>query len=112
MENRDFKKPIDLNVMISKFLNLLNFIILNKVNQKLKFLNFYFKKLQTESVANLSFLFLVFEFFIYENIAVFFQDCFLMSVIFIIGMIGLFHTCKGLRKYKEILKSNKREEFI
>ncbi|EPA2098691.1 hypothetical protein ACQ1DH_001920 [Campylobacter coli] len=31
---------------------------------------------------------------------------------FIIGMIGLFHTCKGLRKYKEILKSNKREEFI
>ncbi|EAJ2704120.1 hypothetical protein DCB50_08325 [Campylobacter coli] len=52
MENRDFKKPIDLNVMISKFLNLLNFIILNKVNQKLKFLNFYFKKLQTESVVN------------------------------------------------------------
>ncbi|EAI9860125.1 hypothetical protein C5K66_08150 [Campylobacter coli] len=52
MENRDFKKPIDLNVMISKFLNLLNFIILNKVNQKLKFLNFYFKKLQTKSVAN------------------------------------------------------------
>lgn len=94
MENRDFKKTIDLNVMISKFLNLLNFIILNKVNQKLKFLNFYFKKLQT------------------ENVAVFFQDCFLMSVIFIIGMIGLFHTCKGLRKYKEILKSNKREEFI
>lgn len=35
-----------------------------------------------------------------------------MSVIFIIGMTGLFHTCKGLRKYKEILKSNKREEFI
>ncbi|EAK0287101.1 hypothetical protein XJ64_08595 [Campylobacter jejuni] len=94
MENRDFKKTIDLNVMISKFLNLLNFIILNKVNQKLKFLNFYFKKLQT------------------ENIAVFFQDCFLMSVIFIIGMTGLFHTCKGLRKYKGILKSNKREEFI
>lgn len=52
MENRDFKKTIDLNVMISKFLNLLNFIILNKVNQKLKFLNFYFKKLQTESVAD------------------------------------------------------------
>lgn len=52
MENRDFKKPIDLNVMISKFLNLLNSIILNKVNQKLKFLNFYFKKLQTESFAN------------------------------------------------------------
>ncbi len=23
-----------------------------------------------------------------------------------------FRTCKGLRKYKEILKSNKREEFI
>lgn len=38
--------------MISKFLNLLNSIILNKVNQKLKFLNFYFKKLQTESVAD------------------------------------------------------------
>lgn len=38
--------------MISKFLNLLNFIILNKVNQKLKFLNFYFKKLQTENVAD------------------------------------------------------------
>lgn len=55
-------------------------------------------------VTFLSFLFLVFEFFIYENIAVFFQDCFLMSVIFIIGMTGLFHTCKGLRKYKEILK--------
>lgn len=52
MENRDFKKTIDLNVMISKFLNLLNSIILNKVNQKLKFLNFYFKKLQTESVAD------------------------------------------------------------
>lgn len=52
MENRDFKKTIDLNVMISKFLNLLNFIILNKVNQKLKFLNFYFKKLQTENVAD------------------------------------------------------------
>ncbi|EAJ1102944.1 hypothetical protein ACNKNZ_001518 [Campylobacter coli] len=63
-------------------------------------------------VTFLNFLFLVFEFFIYENIAVFFQDCFLMSVIFIIGMTGLFHTCKGLRKYKEILKSNKREEFI
>lgn len=31
-------------------------------------------------VTFLSFLFLVFEFFIYENIAVFFQDCFLMSV--------------------------------
>lgn len=46
-------------------------------------------------VTFLSFLFLVFEFFI-----------------FIIGMIGLFHICKGLRKYKEILKSNKREEFI
>ncbi|GKY26590.1 hypothetical protein B10263_17270 [Campylobacter jejuni] len=43
MENRDFKKTIDLNVMTSKFLNLLNSIILNKVNQKLKFLNFYFK---------------------------------------------------------------------
>ncbi|EAH5838725.1 hypothetical protein BB964_02520 [Campylobacter jejuni] len=42
----------DLNVMIPKFLNSLNLIILNKVNQKLKFLNFYFKKLQTESVAN------------------------------------------------------------
>lgn len=27
-------------------------------------------------VTFLSFLFLVFEFFIYENIAVFFQDCF------------------------------------
>ncbi len=52
MENRDFKKTIDLNVMTSKFLNLLNFIILNKVNQKLKFLNFYFKKLQIESVAD------------------------------------------------------------
>ncbi|EAJ5358788.1 hypothetical protein CSG51_08580 [Campylobacter coli] len=52
MENRDFKKTIDLNVMISKFLNLLNFIILNKVNQKLKFLNFYFKKLQIENVAD------------------------------------------------------------
>ncbi len=52
MENRDFKKTIDLNVMISKFLNLLNFIILNKVNQKLIFLNFYFKKLQTENVAD------------------------------------------------------------
>lgn len=52
MENRDFKKTIDLNVMISKFLNLLNFIILNKINQKLKFLNFYFKKLQTENVAD------------------------------------------------------------
>ncbi|ECB9666680.1 hypothetical protein FLX49_08710 [Campylobacter jejuni] len=52
MENRDFKKTIDLNVMISKFLNLLNFIILNKVNQKLKFLNFYFKKLQTKNVAD------------------------------------------------------------
>lgn len=43
MENRDFKKTIDLNVMIPKFLNSLNLIILNKVNQKLKFLNFYFK---------------------------------------------------------------------
>lgn len=42
----------DLNIMIPKFLNSLNLIILNKVNQKLKFLNFYFKKLQTESVAN------------------------------------------------------------
>ncbi|HAA1947650.1 TPA_asm: hypothetical protein GD987_08320 [Campylobacter jejuni] len=52
MENRDFKKTIDLNVMNSKFLNLLNSIILNKVNQKLKFLNFYFKKLQIESVAD------------------------------------------------------------
>lgn len=52
MENRDFKKTIDLNVMISKFLNLLNSIILKKVNQKLKFLNFYFKKLQTESVSD------------------------------------------------------------
>lgn len=52
MKNRDFKKTIDLNVMISKFLNLLNSIILNKVNQKLKFLNFYFKKLQIESVAD------------------------------------------------------------
>lgn len=52
MENRDFKKTINLNVMISKFLNLLNFIILNKVNQKLKFLNFYLKKLQTENVAD------------------------------------------------------------
>lgn len=51
MENRDFKKTIDLNVMISKFYQL-NFIILNKVNQKLKFLNFYFKKLQTENVAD------------------------------------------------------------
>lgn len=52
MENRDFKKTIDLNVMTSKFLNLLNSIILNKVNQNLKFLNFYFKKLQIESVAD------------------------------------------------------------
>ncbi|EAI3996064.1 hypothetical protein YO97_08105 [Campylobacter jejuni] len=52
MENRDFKKTIDLNVMTSKFLNLLNSIMLNKVNQKLKFLNFYFKKLQIESVAD------------------------------------------------------------
>lgn len=52
MENRDFKKTINLNVMTSKFLNLLNSIILNKVNQKLKFLNFYFKKLQIESVAD------------------------------------------------------------
>lgn len=52
MENRDFKKTIELNVIIPKFLNSLNSIILNKVNQKLKFLNFYFKKLQTESVAN------------------------------------------------------------
>lgn len=52
MKNRDFKKTIDLNVMISKFLNLLNSVILNKVNQKLKFLNFYFKKLQIESVAD------------------------------------------------------------
>lgn len=52
MENRDFKKTIDLNVITSKFLNLLNSIILNKVNQKLKFLNFYFKKLQIESVAD------------------------------------------------------------
>lgn len=48
MENRDFKKTIDLNVMTSKFLNLLN----SMVNQKLKFLNFYFKKLQIESVAD------------------------------------------------------------
>lgn len=43
MENKNFKKTIDLNVIIPKFLNLLNSIILNKVNQKLKFLNFYFK---------------------------------------------------------------------
>lgn len=43
MENKNFKKIIDLNVIIPKFLNLLNSIILNKVNQKLKFLNFYFK---------------------------------------------------------------------
>lgn len=48
MENKNFKKTIDLNVIIPKFLNSLNSIILNKVNQKLKFLNFYFKKLQTE----------------------------------------------------------------
>lgn len=43
MENKNFKKTIDLNVIIPKFLNSLNSIILNKVNQKLKFLNFYFK---------------------------------------------------------------------
>lgn len=43
MENRDFKRYIDINRIVTKFLNLLNFIILNKVNQKLKFLNFYIK---------------------------------------------------------------------
>lgn len=52
MENRDFKRYIDINRIVTKFLNLLNSIILNKVNQKLKFLNFYFKKLQIESVAD------------------------------------------------------------
>ena len=36
MENRDFKKSIDLNVSVPKFLNFLNLKILNKVNQKLK----------------------------------------------------------------------------
>jgi len=41
MENKNFKKTIDLNVIIPKFLNSLNSIVLNKVNQKLKFLNFY-----------------------------------------------------------------------
>ncbi|EDC2876968.1 hypothetical protein GAB46_09240 [Campylobacter coli] len=52
MENRSFKRHIYINRIVTKFLNLLNSIILKKVNQKLKFLNFYFKKLQTESVAD------------------------------------------------------------
>ncbi len=43
MENKDFKIHIDINRIVTKFLNLLNFIILKKVNQKLKFLNFCIK---------------------------------------------------------------------
>lgn len=42
MENRDFKKTIDLNVMTSKFLNLLNSIILNQGKSKIKIFELLF----------------------------------------------------------------------
>lgn len=42
MENKNFKKTIDLNVIIPKFLNSLNSIILNKVNQKIKIFELLF----------------------------------------------------------------------
>lgn len=43
MENKNFKRYIDINRIVTKFLNSLNSIILKKVNQKLKFLNFCIK---------------------------------------------------------------------
>ncbi|EAL4273092.1 hypothetical protein DM588_08815, partial [Campylobacter coli] len=50
-----------------------------------------------------------FKFFIYEDILVFFQDYFLLLIIFIIVLIGLFNALKGVRKYKEILKKKNYE---
>lgn len=43
MENRDFKRYIDINRIVTKFLNLLNFIILKKVNQKIKIFELLYK---------------------------------------------------------------------
>ncbi|WP_232817642.1 hypothetical protein [Helicobacter burdigaliensis] len=56
------------------------------------------------TLSFISFLILSFKFFVYEDILVFFQDYSLLFIIFVIGLIGLFDTLRGIRKYKEILK--------
>lgn len=55
------------------------------------------------------FLILSFKFFIYENILVFFQDYFLLLIIFIIVLIGLFDKFKEIKKYKLILKNYQKK---
>ncbi|CAM2957446.1 SoxR reducing system RseC family protein [Helicobacter burdigaliensis] len=73
----------------------------NKLNTLEKL---YFDLMFMITLSFISFLILSFKFFVYEDILVFFQDYSLLFIIFVIGLIGLFDTLRGIRKYKEILK--------
>ncbi|EAI3540018.1 hypothetical protein E4P67_09015 [Campylobacter jejuni] len=69
----------------------------------------YFDSMFMMVLSFVIFLILSFKFFIYEDILVFFQDYFLLLIIFVIVLIGLFNTLKSVRKYKEILKKKNYE---
>lgn len=71
----------------------LNYIKLNTLER------LYFDLVVMIILSSISFLFLVFEFFIYKDILVFFQDYSLLLIIFVIGLIGLFDRFKGIKKF-------------
>lgn len=81
---------------------LLKYLKFNKLDTLEKL---YFDLIFMVVLGFVSFLILSSKFFIYEDIMVFFQDCFLLFIIFVIVLIGLFDTLKGIRRYKEILKN-------
>ena len=81
---------------------LLKYLKFNKLDTLEKL---YFDLIFMVVLGFVSFLILSSKFFIYEDIMVFFQDCFLLFIIFVIVLIGLFDTLKGIRRYKENLKN-------
>ena len=80
---------------------LLKYLKFNKLDTLEKL---YFDLIFMVVLSFVSFLILSSKFFIYEDIVVFFQDCSLLFIIFIIVLIGLLDTLKGIRRYKKILK--------
>ncbi|EAK6075101.1 hypothetical protein CIF35_08540, partial [Campylobacter jejuni] len=78
----------------------------NKLNTLEKL---YFDSMFMMVLSFVIFLILSFKFFIYENILVFFQDYFLLLIIFIIVLIGLFDKFKEIKKYKLILKNYQKK---
>lgn len=79
---------------------------------KFKILNqLYFDLMAIVIAGSVIGLILAFKFFAYGDVWSFFQDYFILIVLFVIMLVGLFDCIKGIRKHKEILKNHQHLDF-